>query len=194
VLSTRNRGRRRHGFAQCVGRTFRHVLVRPSQVLPRPAAVHAAAGPFAVTERVKVVATSGKQATSPVARRATTWYANGMRRRSGTRHMTSAELTQIRELFRAKLRQLRDEERPRAATTKRRPTRSRLPERFETITSPPGNGDVLSPGDIAGLLRVHPKTVTRWATRDGLPSFRTVGGHRRFRWTDVTAWVERGDA
>ena len=101
------------------------MLVRPSQVLARPRAVHAAPGPFAVTERVKVVATSGKQATSPVARRATTWYPNEVRRRSGTRNMTSAELTEIRELFRAKLRQLRDEERPRAATTKRRPTRSR---------------------------------------------------------------------
>jgi hypothetical protein len=35
---------------------------------------------------------------------------------------------------------------------------------------------------------VSPRTVGRWA-RDGLPWVRTVGGHRRFRWADVRAWI-----
>jgi len=43
---------------------------------------------------------------------------------------------------------------------------------------------------MARLLRVHPRTVTRWAADKGLPSFRTIGGHRRLRWADVRAREE----
>jgi hypothetical protein len=36
-------------------------------------------------------------------------------------------------------------------------------------------------------------TVARWAD-DGMPSFRTLGGHRRYRWADVRRWLKRAGA
>ncbi|MBU6279772.1 MAG: helix-turn-helix domain-containing protein [Actinomycetales bacterium] len=46
---------------------------------------------------------------------------------------------------------------------------------------------LLTPGEVAALFRVDPKTVTRWAISGKLPSVKTPGGHRRYRQTDVTA-------
>lgn len=39
---------------------------------------------------------------------------------------------------------------------------------------------VYTPIQVAKLFRVDSKTVTRWAQRGLVGSFRTVGGHRRF--------------
>ena len=50
----------------------------------------------------------------------------------------------------------------------------------------PGDA-LLTPGEVAALFRVDPKTVTRWAISGKLPSVKTPGGHRRYRQTDVTA-------
>jgi excisionase family DNA binding protein len=50
---------------------------------------------------------------------------------------------------------------------------------------------LLTPGDAARYLKVHPKTVTRLAREDSLPSLR-IGKHYRFRQSDLTAWVESG--
>ncbi|MBI4260097.1 MAG: helix-turn-helix domain-containing protein [Actinobacteria bacterium] len=38
----------------------------------------------------------------------------------------------------------------------------------------------LKTGDVAAMLRISPKTVTRWARDGKLPHSRTLGGHRRF--------------
>jgi excisionase family DNA binding protein len=38
----------------------------------------------------------------------------------------------------------------------------------------------LRTGDVAGILHISPKTVTRWARDGKLPHSRTLGGHRRF--------------
>jgi excisionase family DNA binding protein len=46
---------------------------------------------------------------------------------------------------------------------------------------------LLTPGEVATLFRVDPKTVTRWAKAGKLDSIRTPGGHRRFRDEDVRA-------
>lgn len=46
-------------------------------------------------------------------------------------------------------------------------------------------GRLLTPGEVAGLFRVDPKTVTRWATAGRIGSIRTPGGHRRFRESEV---------
>lgn len=46
---------------------------------------------------------------------------------------------------------------------------------------------LLTPGEVADLFRVDPKTVTRWAATGRLVSVRTPGGHRRFRETDINA-------
>lgn len=44
---------------------------------------------------------------------------------------------------------------------------------------------LLTPGEVAALFRVDPKTVTRWAAAGRIGSIRTPGGHRRFRETEV---------
>ena len=44
---------------------------------------------------------------------------------------------------------------------------------------------LLSPGEVALLFRVDPKTVTRWASAGRIGSIRTPGGHRRFRESEV---------
>jgi len=52
---------------------------------------------------------------------------------------------------------------------------------------------LLTPGEVAALFRVDPKTVTRWAAAGRIGSIRTPGGHRRFRESEVRALLA-GDA
>ena len=51
---------------------------------------------------------------------------------------------------------------------------------------------LLTPGEVALLFRVDPKTVTRWAAAGRISSIRTPGGHRRFRESEVRALLEGG--
>ncbi len=47
-----------------------------------------------------------------------------------------------------------------------------------------GNGavdELLTPGEVARLFGVDPKTVSRWADNGKLDALRTLGGHRRYR-------------
>lgn len=44
---------------------------------------------------------------------------------------------------------------------------------------------LLTPAEVAALFRVDPKTVTRWARAGKLTSLRTLGGHRRYRESEV---------
>jgi excisionase family DNA binding protein len=44
---------------------------------------------------------------------------------------------------------------------------------------------LLTPGEVALIFRVDPKTVTRWAAAGRIGCIRTPGGHRRFRESDV---------
>ena len=53
---------------------------------------------------------------------------------------------------------------------------------------------LLTPGEVAALFRVDPKTVTRWAAAGRISSIRTPGGHRRFRESEVRALLEGGAA
>jgi excisionase family DNA binding protein len=46
---------------------------------------------------------------------------------------------------------------------------------------------LLTPGEVALMFRVDPKTVTRWASAGRIGSIRTPGGHRRFRESEVRA-------
>ncbi|SDJ81268.1 DNA binding domain-containing protein, excisionase family [Actinopolyspora mzabensis] len=48
-----------------------------------------------------------------------------------------------------------------------------------------GQDHLLTPGEVAAMFRVDPKTVTRWATAGRIGSIRTPGGHRRFRESEV---------
>ncbi|MGH8904773.1 MAG: BldC family transcriptional regulator [Egibacteraceae bacterium] len=52
------------------------------------------------------------------------------------------------------------------------------------------NEELLTPSEVAKLFRVDPKTVTRWAKSGKLSSIRTLGGHRRYRASEVRALLE----
>lgn len=49
---------------------------------------------------------------------------------------------------------------------------------------------LLTPGEVAAMFRVDPKTVTRWAKAGRIGSVRTPGGHNRFRESEVRAFME----
>jgi excisionase family DNA binding protein len=49
----------------------------------------------------------------------------------------------------------------------------------------PETETLLTPAEVASLFRVDPKTVTRWAKAGKLSSIRTLGGHRRYRESEV---------
>lgn len=44
---------------------------------------------------------------------------------------------------------------------------------------------LLTPGDVAEMFGVSPKTVARWAEAGKLEALRTLGGHRRYRVAEV---------
>jgi excisionase family DNA binding protein len=46
---------------------------------------------------------------------------------------------------------------------------------------------MLTPGEVAALFNVDPKTVTRWAKTGKLTSRMTPGGHRRYLESEVRA-------
>lgn len=50
---------------------------------------------------------------------------------------------------------------------------------------------LLTPGEVASMFRVDPKTVTRWAKSGKLNAIRTLGGHRRFRESEVRAYLDQ---
>src|SRR5215207_5905206 len=73
--------------------------------------------------------------------------------------------------------------------------RKRKPKPPSVLVREPDYDDtyILTPALVAELFAVSPRTVRRWANSGALPSFRTVGGRRRFRWAELTAWLGRGD-
>jgi excisionase family DNA binding protein len=48
----------------------------------------------------------------------------------------------------------------------------------------------LRTAQVADLLHVSPKTVSRWAQEGRLPYLRTLGGHRRYPDAEIRALVE----
>ena len=45
--------------------------------------------------------------------------------------------------------------------------------------------ELLTPAEVAVMFRVNPKTVTRWARAGKISAIRTLGGHRRFRTSEI---------
>jgi len=66
-------------------------------------------------------------------------------------------------------------------------------------TRTPDAEPLLTPAEVATMFCVDPKTVTRWAKAGKLTSIRTLGGHRRYRESEVRALLagipqQRSDA
>lgn len=49
---------------------------------------------------------------------------------------------------------------------------------------------LLTPAEVAAMLRVHPRTVTRWARSGKLSCIKTPGGHRRYYEDEVQAVLQ----
>ena len=56
-----------------------------------------------------------------------------------------------------------------------------------SMQRPAEHEELLTPAEVAKLFRVDPKTVTRWAKAGKLTAIRTLGGHRRYRRSEVQA-------
>jgi excisionase family DNA binding protein len=52
--------------------------------------------------------------------------------------------------------------------------------------------ELLTPSEVAAMFRVNPKTVTRWARSGKISAIRTLGGHRRFRKSEITRILAEG--
>ena len=51
--------------------------------------------------------------------------------------------------------------------------------------------ELLTPSEVAAMFRVNPKTVTRWARAGKITAIRTLGGHRRFRASEIRRCLEQ---
>jgi hypothetical protein len=91
---------------------------------------------------------------------------------------TAAELTEIRQAFRQRIANAPAKKRTTQRKARVRPTLAISESNY-------ADRDVLTPRLVAAAFSVHPKTVARWADAGTLPSFRTLGGHLRFRWADI---------
>lgn len=69
-------------------------------------------------------------------------------------------------------------------TERTTPTDGRAPTRMPQVD------ELLTPGEVARLFGVDPKTVSRWADAGKLDAMRTLGGHRRYRVGEVKALLE----
>jgi excisionase family DNA binding protein len=52
---------------------------------------------------------------------------------------------------------------------------------------------LLTPSEVAAMFRVNPKTVTRWARAGKISAIRTLGGHRRFKASEIQKYLEQVD-
>ncbi|WP_184718950.1 BldC family transcriptional regulator [Streptosporangium saharense] len=65
----------------------------------------------------------------------------------------------------------------------------------DTFTDKAGDTErLLTPGEVARLFGVDPKTVNRWALRGQIASVRTPSGHRRYRVGDVRALLHGSES
>ena len=63
-----------------------------------------------------------------------------------------------------------------------------------TTAQGPVTERLLTPAEVAGMLRVDPRTVSRWHREGRIAGFRTPGGQRRFRESDVRALMTVSDS
>jgi excisionase family DNA binding protein len=58
------------------------------------------------------------------------------------------------------------------------------------VEAPTAENELLTPGEVAAMFRVDAKTVTRWARAGKISAVRTLGGHRRFRASEIRRFLE----
>lgn len=64
---------------------------------------------------------------------------------------------------------------------------------MSTMSTPTVRGEeLITPQELSQMLRVDPKTCTRWAKAGRVHTVRTMGGHRRFYLREIEALV-RGE-
>ena len=57
---------------------------------------------------------------------------------------------------------------------------------------PSDDDALLTPSEVAGNVPgANPKTVTRWARAGKISAIRTLGGHRRFRASEIRQFLEQ---
>jgi excisionase family DNA binding protein len=61
---------------------------------------------------------------------------------------------------------------------------------MERMVPQPIEPRYLRTAQVAELLHVSPKTVSRWAEEGRLPYLRTLGGHRRYPDGEIRALLE----
>lgn len=62
------------------------------------------------------------------------------------------------------------------------------------MTMTPESEELLTPSEVAAMFRVNPKTVTRWARAGRISYIKTLGGHRRFRASEIRRLLEEAGA
>ena len=67
-----------------------------------------------------------------------------------------------------------------------RPEQENLPQRLLSAAEPER---LLTAAEVAELFRVSSKTVGRWGRSGALPLYRTIGGHHRYRLSDVRTFL-----
>lgn len=80
---------------------------------------------------------------------------------------------------------MKESERKRDSTSEFRSVPRLDNEGAHVNTRPTESEPLLTPAEVAAMFRVDPKTVTRWAKAGKLSSIRTLGGHRRYRESEV---------
>jgi excisionase family DNA binding protein len=59
--------------------------------------------------------------------------------------------------------------------------------------APADADELLTPAEVAAMFRVSPKTVTRWHRTGKVSAIRTLGGHRRFRASEIRRLLEESE-
>ena len=66
-----------------------------------------------------------------------------------------------------------------------------FPDPEAAMQGHPDDDALLTPSEVAAMFRVNPKTVTRWARAGKISAIRTLGGHRRFRASEIRQFLDK---
>jgi excisionase family DNA binding protein len=68
-----------------------------------------------------------------------------------------------------------------------------MPNADDDAARPDEPEELLTPSEVAAMFRVNPKTVTRWHRTGKVSAIRTLGGHRRFRASEIRRLLAQGE-